>query len=371
MKKTFFNLIQEVQKEGKCSHCGGCVTFCSAINYGALELDDEGMPVFADIEKCNECGLCYAICPQTHELDLDIREKAGWKRPFGSVISTGIARARDEELVKKATDGGVVTALLTRMLAAGKINGAIVSKSTPHGRVPCLARTPEDLMASAGSHFGSSQGMVEFAADYATFSPSIKALAELKETSMNRLAFVGVPCQINTMRKMQAMGILPSDAISCYLGLFCSGNYHFGTNLFARLEDKYQFSYKDVSKINVKDDFIFSLKSGRQVLIPIRELGQVRREACNFCEDFAAEYADISFGGLGAEQGWTTAIIRTDAGRQIYEDGLATVLEAFPFEENKPHITQAEGKILAACEQKKKMCEANLNDREKGVCLAV
>ena len=61
--KTFFNLIQEVQKPGRCHHCGGCVTFCTAINYGALELGEDGKPRYKDIEKCIECGLCYSICP--------------------------------------------------------------------------------------------------------------------------------------------------------------------------------------------------------------------------------------------------------------------------------------------------------------------
>src|SRR5512139_1970143 len=67
--KTFFNLIQEVQKPGLCHHCGGCVTFCTAINYGALELGEDGKPRYKDIEKCIECGLCYSICPEIHELE--------------------------------------------------------------------------------------------------------------------------------------------------------------------------------------------------------------------------------------------------------------------------------------------------------------
>jgi coenzyme F420 hydrogenase subunit beta len=37
--KTFTDLIQEVQEKGLCHHCGGCVSFCTAINYGALELE--------------------------------------------------------------------------------------------------------------------------------------------------------------------------------------------------------------------------------------------------------------------------------------------------------------------------------------------
>ena len=45
--KTFTDLINEVQKPGLCHRCGGCVTFCTAINYGALELDAEGKPRYA------------------------------------------------------------------------------------------------------------------------------------------------------------------------------------------------------------------------------------------------------------------------------------------------------------------------------------
>ena len=67
--KTFFNLIQEVQKKGKCHHCGGCVSFCSAINYSALTFDDTGKPCYSDIDKCIECGICYMVCPEISELD--------------------------------------------------------------------------------------------------------------------------------------------------------------------------------------------------------------------------------------------------------------------------------------------------------------
>ena len=60
--ETFFNLIQQVQKPGRCHRCGGCVTFCTAVNYGALELDDDGKPRYGEIEKCIECGLCAYAC---------------------------------------------------------------------------------------------------------------------------------------------------------------------------------------------------------------------------------------------------------------------------------------------------------------------
>ncbi|WP_300465251.1 hypothetical protein [Desulfobacula sp.] len=41
------------------------------------------------------------------------------------------------------------------------------------------------------------KGTVEFAREFATFSPSVAALFELRFKSLDRLAFVGTPCQIN------------------------------------------------------------------------------------------------------------------------------------------------------------------------------
>ncbi len=370
MKKTFFNLIQEVQKEGKCNHCGGCVTFCSAISYDALSMDDHGKPFFNDINKCNECGLCYTICPQTHELDEEIKQNAQWEEPIGHTINFTVTRANDPVIRQKGTDGGVVTAILSHLFDTGKIDGAIVSMPTPHGRVPFLAKSTKEILDSAGSHFGDSQGMYQFSKDYDTFSPSIKALSELKASPMDRLAFVGTPCQINTIRKMQALNIVPSDSISLCLGLFCSGNYFFHDKSFANLEEKYQFKYTDVETINVKDNFIFTMKSGKQVFIPVPELRPVRRPACDFCEDFSAEYADISFGGLGAEHGWTTAIIRTPQGRNVFEDALENVLTSFRLEDNPKYITHAEKKIFDVSRQKKELFEQNQMNRNKEVSLA-
>ncbi|MGD9300662.1 MAG: 4Fe-4S dicluster domain-containing protein, partial [Desulfobacterales bacterium] len=107
--KSFTNLIHDVQKPGLCHRCGGCVTFCSAVNFGALELDSEGKPRYADEDKCIECGLCYTICPEIDELNEETKQNIKWSPPIGRVIETLIARATDSAIRTKATDGGVVT----------------------------------------------------------------------------------------------------------------------------------------------------------------------------------------------------------------------------------------------------------------------
>jgi coenzyme F420 hydrogenase subunit beta len=49
------------------------------------------------------------------------------------------------------------------------------------------------------------------------------------------------------------------------------------------------------------------------------------------CPDFAAEHADLSFGGLGQNDGWTLTVIRTDLGEKIFRDAFeAGVIEYRP-----------------------------------------
>ena len=364
--KTFFNLIQEVQKQGKCHHCGGCVTFCSAINYGALKTDEQGKPVYADIEKCIECGICYMICPETGVLDQEIKKQANWSAPAGRIIGTSVARARDLIIRESGTDGGVVTALLVHLFETGKINGAVVSRNMETGRTPWLATSKEEILDAAGSHFNLSQGMEKFGDAYSTFSASIKALDEIRREGLERIAFVGTPCQINTIRRMQALGVVPAESIVLCLGLLCSGNFTMTKESFHILEKEYKFDYHDIEKINIKENFILRLTTGEIREIPIKALDPVKRTACQYCNDFSAEFADISFGGIGADDGFTTIITRTPLGRAVFAQGVEKVLEQYSYRENPTYATKAEAMVLSASRAKKILAEKNLEKLNPG-----
>ena len=131
---------------------------------------------------------------------------------MGSVLETSIARACDENLRVKATDGGVVTALLLHLLGSGRIDGAIVSRRTGlFQHHPHLARSSQEIIDAAGSYFDAGKGMALLGERYATFSPSIQAFKPLVKEGLRRIAFVGVPCQVIALRKMQALNLLPAQ----------------------------------------------------------------------------------------------------------------------------------------------------------------
>jgi coenzyme F420 hydrogenase subunit beta len=366
--KTFFNLVQEVQKPGRCHRCGGCVAFCTAINFGALELDEDGKPRYKDMEKCIECGICYEMCPEIEALEEEIRRKTAWSAPIGRVIETTVAKAKDAVIRQNATDGGVVTAILLNLFEMGRIDGAIVTRQTSFlQREPMVAETREDIINSAGFHFDTSHGTALFSEKYSTFSPSILAFEPMVKKGLRRVAFVGTPCQIEAVRKMESMGVVPSDSIKYHFGLFCTGNFVFGRKQQEMLAEKGGFKWSEVAKINVKDSFYVHLKSGPIIEIPLSELDFMKRYACRFCGDYAAEFADISFGGIGAAEGWTTVITRSPVGRAVFADAREKSLDVFMYEDDPKFATKALEKVIAASMGKKSMAAGHRNQMTRTV----
>jgi coenzyme F420 hydrogenase subunit beta len=352
--KTFSHLTQEVQEKGLCHHCGGCVAFCTAINYGALELGEDGRPRYSNMEKCIECGICYAICPVIGELDEDTKNLVSWSPPMGRVMGTTVARATDPEVRARGTDGGVVTALLVHLFDRGRIDAAIVSKTVaPFRRRPWLALSREDIIAAAGFHFDTLSSLNHFSQAYTTYSPSIEELTGVAKMPLKRVALVGTPCQVNTLRRMEVLGVVPSEAIKFHFGLFCAGNFQFGPEQRRRLEEIGNFKWAEVSKVNLKEELLIHLHNQEIRSLPLDQLAFMKRYACRFCDDYAAEYADLSFGGLGAPEGWTTVVTRTPLGRAVLAHARGVGIELFNYRENASLVSQATAKVLEWSEKKK------------------
>ncbi|MBM4031467.1 MAG: coenzyme F420 hydrogenase [Planctomycetes bacterium] len=365
--KGFPDLVAEVQEKGICGKCGGCLAFCSAGEFNALAAGPDGTPVMVDESKCLHCGICYLICPQTKALDQELREKSGWKAPIGPQRELVGARAHSPKIRNVATDGGVVTALLTYALRKHLIQAAIVSRRVgPFSREPMLATTPEELLDAAGSHFDESLPVHALGERYTTFSPSVREVKALGTRDLSKVALVGTPCQIFTVRKMRLLHVLPADSIVLTIGLFCMQSFSFGAKARRALEKKLSANLGQIRKLNIKDDVIVTTAKKEAVHIPFEVVEEFARPACFACTDFSNEYADISCGGVGSPDGYTTTLMRTTAGEMLYnrakEDGAIEELRHRGADQRRNAATEAMAKIVAATRRK----QARAADRMRG-----
>lgn len=321
--KSFEDLVKEVHELGICGECGGCVSFCSAADLGAIKMSEDGPPQYIDKDNCLHCGICYLICPEIHKLNKELNERYMFKLPIGNWLKIVTGKATNLEIQKAGTDGGVVTSILIAMLENNLIDGALVSKRiNPFQREPFLATTKEELIEAAGTKFDL-KGHISRLGQYNTFVPTISKLRYVLDRDLMNIAVVGTPCQIHSIRKMQELSILPAHIIKYTLGLFCYENFKFDETARKKMEGRFDFFFNDIEKMNIKDHLIIYLKGKDQPLyIEFSELHDIMRHACSVCENFSNFYSDISFGGLGSKDGFTTSIIRTDLGEKIYKHAI-------------------------------------------------
>jgi len=364
--KSFEDLILEVHNLNICGQCGGCVSFCSADQIGAIQMNEDSPPSYINEEHCLKCGICYLICPQIKVLNDDLFKKFDYKPPIGNWRNITSAQATNHQIRTVATDGGVVTAILLYLLDNKMIDGAIVAKRTdPFMRQVFLATSRDELIAAAGSKFDA-QAITEHLGKYTTFTPVITNLKRFMESDRMNLAVVGVPCQIHSIRKMQELKIVPSHIIKYAFGLFCNENFTFTEQTRKKMEEKFNFSFNDIIKMNIKEDVIFTLRNADPLRVSFDLIDEFMRPACRACDDFSNIYADISFGGLGSKDRFTTSLIRTPRGTKIYNEAIAKgyIVE---FEEDNSPVMKSKmiAKIIGYGKEKLKRCERTMSEIEK------
>jgi coenzyme F420 hydrogenase subunit beta len=229
---------------------------------------------------------------------------------FGIFKQVATVQATDNTVLRVSQDGGFVTTLLLHALDRGFIDGAIVSgiaDNTPFLPYPKLVFSREEILQSAGTRYFYSANVLALPATFG------KAKA---------LAFVGTPCQIRAIRKMQTSGLKKYVAnIKLLIGLMCSECFTYD-GLMKELQEKLGIRPEEIRKINIKGKMLIATEKETK-LLSLAEAKRYSRKSCRFCEDFSSEFADISAGGLGLDR-WTLAIIRTAVGKDLY----SKVLEA-------------------------------------------
>ena len=238
--------------------------------------------------------------------------------PFGYIDNIYSCQAVDKDFLKYGIDGGVVNSLINYLLEKKLIDGAIVAKTRgAFSRETTIARNKKDLLEASGAKLD----LIPQLNELQKFHTYTSSIPQLKQYKFKKLAVVGTPCQIYTIRCMQSLGIIPSENIEFCLGLFCYENFFFDKLRIKKFEKNFHLKVEDIEKLNIKEDLIIHLKNGEAgwkiIHIPFESLKEYMRQACLACKDFTNIYADISFGGLGSMDKFTTVITRTKKGKEI------------------------------------------------------
>jgi coenzyme F420 hydrogenase subunit beta len=258
--------------------------------------------------------MCTRACPRFRNWESEIdTQRFARERSVEEVYGVGdvvLARANDESLVENGQDGGFVSALLIYALEHDVVDAALVSGLEGDGSswraVPQVARTKEDVMATAKSRY--------------TYSANLLAYDEAVEGGAERIAVVGMGCMASAPGAMQARKAgKVARRLSLTIGLLCSKT--FDDSIFEELfEAKYGIKRADITKMNIKGVFQLWTTDGGYFEVPLKEGHAYTREGCTQCPDFAAEHADLSTGGIGAFGDWTLVVVRTELGRQLMSD---------------------------------------------------
>ena len=329
--KIFANLSAEIVNTGLCMFCGGCIAACPV---NILYPTPDEKPTMKG--RCILCGLCYYSCPRvelplkTIEHGLFGRDRMENETIIGVHSGVWSVRSAEKEVLKVCQDGGVVTTLLRHALKS-KIVDRVVTVATesenPWRPKPVVINNPDDLLSAARSKY-TATGSIRALADaiFEHYDPHITGGAT--NDLDPKLAFVGVPCQIQAIRRMYTRGNSKlTEHISLAIGLFCYNTYRYAGLIQEFASKQQSVEPSQITKMECKEG-VFRAYQNNAVRIEahLKELEPFILPGCSKCQDFTAELADLSVGHVGAEEGWCTVIVRTQKGADLLKEASAAGL---------------------------------------------
>jgi len=352
---TFRQMMNEVVSYGSCCECGSCVLVCphNVIDY----VDGKPKQTAKETAAFDYCGMsegigcdvCAQVCPRLGTREFDLRDRVHPMEPgvyeglFGRYRRIVAARCTDPEVLARCQDGGVVTAMLCHGIREGLFDGAVVSaadETTPAAPKPKVVTTVDEAIGSASSWY--------------TYCPNDLALEDAAKRGLERVCFVGVPCQVSPVRKMQLADASFLDngkkkpqhvekqtkflkgfgeIVDFTIGLLCTEVFTYEGLMVEKIEREMGVPLSEVKKFNVKGKVLVYKKDGEVVDMSLHKAQEYARPECHHCGDFTAELADVSCGGVACMD-WTITVLRSARGEALFDDMVRRgLLETKPMEE--------------------------------------
>jgi coenzyme F420 hydrogenase subunit beta len=348
-----YNVLEKkIINSGFCTLCGACEVACPV---SAIQIEGEKVRRLHDCSKdLDLCPICYAICPHSEALLLRslrfVSDAPTRNEQLGYYRKIVLAQATNPKLREQSHGGAVVTSLLTYGVEKKVFDSAIVSQAEPENPAkpkPAVAVVPDDILSAVGSKFFPSSVAQAYG----------RAVYGYGKTN---IAFVGVPCHVLALRKMEAWQHKISDNLKIAIGLFCFGTFSLNP-LLEYITNTYKIQPSEIKRMRLSSKFVVQTER-RVIRIPLPEIEKHILPSCRTCTDFTAELADISVGGAYPLKDWSTVIVRTKAGEDFFYDAVENGVINTGVIEQEPNVIE---RIMVAAMQKRRSALKEAKEMEE------
>ncbi|MGH7321698.1 MAG: Coenzyme F420 hydrogenase/dehydrogenase, beta subunit C-terminal domain [Candidatus Rokuibacteriota bacterium] len=211
---------RDVVLPGNCTHCGACV----GLRPELLEFQETATGPLPrprrplDPEEDRSLALAWAVCSGRGVPYPQLFQHLGYSLSswlLGPYRRVWTGFATDPTVRRRCASGGVISRILIHLLESGRVQGAVVLRQSlrhPEVASPVIATDREQVLAAAESIYA--------------VTPTLTILPEMAAFD-GRLAFVGLPEQVATLRLLQAAGHPAASKVVFVLGPYT------GTNMYA------------------------------------------------------------------------------------------------------------------------------------------